>query len=565
MPVIPPPVKLRAPRRRAPLTARGEPQVWLTGGCVAASVLMIGILLLFIFWQGIATFWPKPLEQLTTDNGKVVLGEPARQETYKLAGQSGAQASRRLIKTGNYDLTGDDFTWVDDRKIAGRSFPEWGLVIERVAWWNGYGTLEGIVVDGQTIHDPAEAWKKFAEIHPSIRETVGKIDTIMKSQIGENSRQINELRLELRSIEMKRGKDSKEYAAKAAANVSRVAELNEENQRLRKQADDLWKEAERARLIVRTSQGKIIPADRSKPDEPMFVWQVVRAYPANQLGFGNKAAVYASRWWEFLTADPRQANTEGGVFPAIVGTVLLTLIMVIVVVPLGVIASVYLCEYARQGWVVTTVRIAVNNLAGVPSIVFGVFGLGFFCYLVGGSIDRTFFPERLPDPTVGKSALIWASLTLALLTLPVVIVATEEALSAVPRSMREGAYACGASKWQVIRKIVLPRAMPGIMTGMILAIARGAGEVAPLMLVGAVKEAPALPISLHPPFFGSDGSFMHLGFHIYDLGFQSPNAEAARSMMYTTTMLLIGIVILLNISAMVLRARVRKSYASGKF
>jgi phosphate transport system permease protein len=559
---------VRSPRRRAPLTARGEPMVWLTGGCVGTAVLMILLLLGFIGWQGITTFWPGPLLQLKTKDGKVVLGEPARRETYTLAegaGTTAAPATRSLIKTGNYDSTGDDFTWVDDRNVIDTSYPAWGLVIERVAWQNGYGTLEGIVVDGETISDPAVAWRKFHEVHSSIRATVDKIHRIEKHSIGEISRQQDELRLALHGVEMKHGKDSAEYAEKAASQRPRLAELDAEYQELRKEAGDLWDQAKKARLLVRTSQGKIIPADRSKPDEPMFVWQVVRAYPANQLGLWGKIEVYFSRWWEFLSCEPREANMEGGVFPAIVGTVLLTFIMVLVVVPLGVIAAVYLREYARQGWIVSIVRIAVNNLAGVPSIVFGVFGLGFFCYAVGGSIDRTFFAERLPDPTVGKSALVWASLTLALLTLPVVIVATEEALAAVPGSMREGAYACGASKWQVIRRIVLPRAMPGIMTGMILAIARGAGEVAPLMLVGAVKLAPALPISSHPPFFGSDRSFMHLGFHIYDLGFQSRNSEAARSMVYTTALLLIGIVVLLNISAMILRARVRKSYASGKF
>ena len=189
-----------------------------------------------------------------------------------------------------------------------------------------------------------------------------------------------------------------------------------------------------------------------------------------------RTGVYASRWKEFLTAEPREANSEGGVFPAIVGTVVMTLLMSLAVVPFGVLAALYLREYARAGVVVSAVRIAINNLAGVPSIVFGVFGLGFFCYIVGGSIDRVFFAESLPNPTFGKGGVLWASLTLALLTLPVVVVATEEALAAVPRSMREGSYACGASKWQTIRRIVLPRAMPGIMTGFILAMARGRGR-----------------------------------------------------------------------------------------
>ncbi len=377
----------------------------------------------------------------------------------------------------------------------------------------------------------------------------------------------------------------------------------------------------------------------------MQVWQVVRTYPANQLGFFDKLGVYFGRWWEYLSDDPREANAEGGVYPAIIGTVLLTMLMVIVVVPIGVIAAIYLREYARQGLIVSIVRISVNNLAGVPSIVYGVFGLGFFCYIVGGWIDGGpvkagfprppigvyvllavalvfalaaaiviswlagrlgksekvksersgivlgvaaflcwlitlglllavvfFFPgfdgfynAKLPDPTVGKSAMIWASLTLALLTLPVVIVASEEALAAVPKSMREGAYACGASKWQTIWRIVLPRALPGIMTGMILAIARGAGEVAPLMLVGAVKLAPELPLAMDWPFFGTDRSFMHLGFHIYDLGFQSRNSEAAKSMVYTTTLLLISIVVTLNIIAILVRSRLQRSFAGGQF
>jgi phosphate transport system permease protein len=275
--------------------------------------------------------------------------------------------------------------------------------------------------------------------------------------------------------------------------------------------------------------------------------------------------IYASRWKEFLTAEPREANSEGGVYPAIVGTVIMTLLMSLAVVPFGVLAALYLREYAKAGMAVSAVRIAINNLAGVPSIVFGVFGLGFFCYIIGGSIDQFFFSEKLPNPTYGKGGVVWASLTLALLTLPVVVVATEEALAAVPRSMREGSYACGASKWQTIRRIVLPRAMPGIMTGFILAMARGAGEVAPLMLVGAVKLAPDLPIDGVVPYVHPDRSFMHLGFHIYDVGFQSQNSEAAKPMVFTTTLLLITIIALLNITAVWLRTRLRRKFIGGTF
>ena len=383
---------------------------------------------------------------------------------------------------------------------------------------------------------------------------------------------------------------------------------------------------------------------------PLTVGQVVRAFPANRLGFFDKTGVYLSRWGEFLFDDPRDANQEGGVWPAIVGTVLLTFIMIVFAVPIGVIAAIYLREYASQGPLTSLVRISVNNLAGVPSIVYGVFGLGFFVYGFGGWIDSgaegadleplamgswllcvaiavilvggalalgsiasrgekgaatdeqsklpalfkfgaglawaaaaavTFYyviasvpPSIFPgfaaeeaargEPFMKRGAIIWAALTLALLTLPVVIVATEEALAAVPRSMREGSYACGASKWQTIQRIVLPRALPGVMTGAILAISRGAGEVAPIMLVGALKKANE-PIGGEFPFVHLNQAFMHLGFHIFDLGFQSPDAEAARSMVYTTTLLLIGIVLVLNLAAIWVRTRLRRAFAGGQF
>jgi phosphate transport system permease protein len=211
------------------------------------------------------------------------------------------------------------------------------------------------------------------------------------------------------------------------------------------------------------------------------------------------------------------------------------------------------------------VRIAINNLAGVPSIVFGIFGLGFFVYFVGGGIDRMFFDRALPTPTFGTGGIIWASLTLALMTVPVVIVATEEALAAVPRGVREGSLACGASKWQTIRYLVLPASAPGIMTGLVLAMARGAGEVAPLMLVGVVALAPNLPLDGMFPFIHLERKFMHLGFHIYNLGFQSPDSEAAKPMVFATTLVLILLVVVLNLFAIVVRNHLRKKYAADKF
>ncbi len=340
-------------------------------------------------------------------------------------------------------------------------------------------------------------------------------------------------------------------AAAMRAEADEAAHAEVEFREIRGRIERLNAENARHVLLFATADGqeKRVPLD-----------EVVRAMAPNRLSTSGRLGVYASRWGEFLGDEPREANSEGGVLPAIFGTVVMTLIMSLLVVPFGVLAALYLREYAKPGPLVSLVRIAINNLAGVPSIVFGVFGLGFFCYTLGAGIDELLFAEKLPNPTYGKGGLMWASFTLALLTLPVVIVATEEALAAVPRSMREGSYACGASKWQTIRRIVLPRAMPGIMTGMILAIARGAGEVAPLMLVGAVKLAPELPVDGTFPFVHGERSFMHLGFHIYDVGFQSQNSEAAKPMVFTTTLLLIGLIVLLNVVAIWVRSRLRRKF-----
>jgi phosphate transport system permease protein len=290
---------------------------------------------------------------------------------------------------------------------------------------------------------------------------------------------------------------------------------------------------------------------------------VVRAVRPNALGVFGKIGVYCSRVREFLLDDPRESNTEGGIFPAIFGTVMMVFLMSFAVLPLGVLAALYLREYARQGPLVRTVRIAVNNLAGVPSIVFGVFGLGFFVYVVGGSIDRMFFADALPTPTFGTGGILWAALTLALLTVPVVIVATEEGLAAVPRGVREGSHALGATKIETIVKVVLPAAAPGILTGMILAMARAAGEVAPLMIVGMVKLAPALPVDSTAPYIHLERKFMHLGFHIYDVGFQSPNVEATKPLVFATALLLIAVVTIVNLAAITLRNRLRRKYAGS--
>lgn len=497
-------------RNRSPhaasLLARGEPMVWFTGAGLVVGLLMVVTLVSFVFYQGLITFWPTSVVSLRLADGTEVQGEVTRSETYRpepgfLTGLSDGERSRaeaelarsegrlhrRLVRTGNFELTGEHFRWVEDFRIAedGEQAPPWLVVLERKSWGRFYGTPVAYLEDSQVLaSEPAAAWARFAD-----------------AGYGEDTDPTHQLRL-------------------------------------------------------RTADGR--EADIAAAD-------IVRAYPANRLSLVAKVGVYVSRWVEFLTAEPREANSEGGVFPAIFGTVVMTLGMTILVVPFGVMAALYLREYAKQGWLTSIVRIAINNLAGVPSIVFGVFGMGFFSYLVGGRIDALFFADNLPNPTFGTGGVMWASLTLALLTLPVVIVATEEALAAVPTSMREGSFACGATKWQTIQRVVLPRALPGIMTGAILAMARGAGEVAPLMLVGAVKLAPELPVDLTFPFLHLQRSFMHLGFHIYDLGFQSQNSEAAKPMVFTTTMLLMSIVLFLNMAAIWFRSRLNRKFAGSKF
>jgi phosphate transport system permease protein len=315
-------------------------------------------------------------------------------------------------------------------------------------------------------------------------------------------------------------------------------------------------------LYEESDRDSVVMAAMNGEETEIAISEIVRAYQPNSMHIGNKLSVYGSKLWEFLSDEPREANTEGGIFPAIFGTVVMVLLMSVFVTPFGVIAAVYLREYARQGIVTRIIRIAVNNLAGVPSIVYGVFGLGFFIYFVGAEVDQAFYPEALPAPTFGTPGLLWASLTLALLTVPVVIVSTEEGLARIPRSLREGSLALGATKFETLWRVVLPMASPAMMTGLILAVARAAGEVAPLMLVGVVKLAPALPVDGNYPYFHLDQKFMHLGFHIYDVGFQSPNVEAARPLVFATAFLLVLVVALLNQLAVSIRNRLREKFKS---
>lgn len=258
---------------------------------------------------------------------------------------------------------------------------------------------------------------------------------------------------------------------------------------------------------------------------------------------------------EFLSTAPSEGMTEGGIFPAIYGTAVLTLLMTVAVMPVGVATAVYLHEYAPKGGrLAGLVRIAVQNLAGVPSIVFGLFGLGFFIQFVGRGLDRA-----LSEPGslhYGQPALIWAALTLAVLTLPVVIVSTEEALRAVPREWRDASLALGATKSQTLARVILPSAVPGILTGAILAVARGAGEVAPILFTGVAYFLPDLP-------GGGFSQFMHLGYHVYVLATQSTDVEATKPLLYATVLVLLALTFLLNLVAITLRIRTRRAAAAG--
>lgn len=534
-----------AVRREGPggLWRGGDLFVWLSGGALALALLMVAGLVGLVAAHGLAYFWPREVEHLALADGTVVLGEVVEREA--VPGSAGAY--RIKVKQGNRDLTGQDFRWIPEALIVTRTRPREAMVVERREWGHLYGTLRALADGERIVAQGPQAWPALFPALQEAQALVARIRRLERVEVGAINRRQERIRLALRRLKLRgvrAGPEVDRLHAEAAAWQARYEAVRAEVERLRAR---------------QTAAAVVTVADGREVRVPLA--QVVRVVRPNTLGWAGRLRVYGSRLWEFFTAEPREANTEGGVFPAIFGTVLMVLLMTVVVTPLGVLAALYLREYARQGPFTSAVRIAVNNLAGVPSIVFGVFGVGFFIYLVGGTLDRLFFPEALPTPTLGTGGLLWASLTLALLTVPVVIVTTEEGLAAVPPGMREAALALGATRLETTVRVVLPAVLPSILTGLILAMARAAGEVAPLMLTGVVKLAPALPVDGTPPFVHLERKFMHLGFHIYDVGFQSPNVDAARPMVFATTLLLLGVVICLNLFAIALRARLRRRLA----
>lgn len=543
----------------------GDPWIWLNAAAVSASLIIVLGLLALIAVNGLSHFWPKSVVQFqysqasaTEDASIRIIGEVHNDEEVSIENLKAIgvnlnvdtlSVTRLLVKTGNREISGADFKWMLQPYIEDKQFPKDIIVLERREWGNFYGYLKSVKSNGGTVALSDSAWQELEKRLERTELIYKQIRKIEKSDIGSINYKMEKIRLGERRLELDK-EDTKENLAKFKLEQQ---QLEGDYAVLEKKLAKLYQKFKRDSITAETMSGKVIEIPLSK---------IVRAYQPNALSVIGKIGLYFQKIWEFISDDPREANTEGGIFPAIFGTVMMVMLMAVLVTPFGVIAAVYLREYAKQGAVTRIIRIAVNNLAGVPSIVYGVFGLGFFVYFLGGNIDQLFYAEALPSPTFGTPGILWSSLTLAILTVPVVIVATEEGLSRIPRSIREGSLALGATKAETLWRTVLPMATPSMMTGMILAIARAAGEVAPLMLVGVVKLAPSLPLDANMPFFHLDRKFMHLGFHIYDVGFQSPNVEAARPLVYATALLLIAVIILLNLSAIYIRNRLREQYRS---
>ncbi len=538
----------------------GNPWVWLTAAAVSTCLIMIVGVLGLIAVRGIGHFWPSDVVRFTyqEEGGPIqtLIGEhidtsitPAAMA--KATGIKMADDEETLvqyqIKTGNRDVTGADFRWIQERNIKQQETPADMMVVERREWGNFYGQLVAVKENGTIIASGEQAWPVLLA---RLEETLGVFENIThleKKEIGAINYGLEKLRLKQRSLELKNLLD--ETAKKEIA--AQKADFESEYKQHQTQLNELYQRIRRDALVAKIESG----AERE-----ISLAKVVRVYRPNTMSLFDKTGHYLSKLAEFFRDDPREANTEGGIFPAIFGTIMMVMIMSVIVTPFGVIAAVYLREYAKQGFTTQLIRIAVNNLAGVPSVVYGVFGLGFFVYILGGNLDRLFFPESAPAPVFGTPGLLWASITLALLTLPVVIVSTEEGLARIPKSIREGSLALGATKLETLWRTVLPMASPAMMTGLILAVARAAGEVAPLMLVGVVKLAPSLPLDGNFPFLHLERKFMHLGFHIYDVGFQSPNVEAARPLVYATSLLLVVVIVGLNLAAIVIRNHLREKY-----
>ncbi|WP_029935556.1 phosphate ABC transporter permease PstA [Thiomicrospira pelophila] len=538
---------------------KGEHWVWFSASAVSVAVVLVFGLLMLIAVRGLSHFWPHEVYNFemaasAPAQSEVVTGEihNTRIKEFDNPDKPGFKVKepQLLIKTGNRDLYGLDFRWISEKDINNQA---WSLaqgitVIERHEWGNLYGYVHEVRKNGEVVAAGEGVEEALAKRIAASEKLRTKINAIEKMDVGAINYQLQSLRYEQRKLEM-----ANSFTQADAQRIEQEkAKLEAQYQTLKAGLDEMYTE------LNQQGEATIMVAGGQQVQVP--IKNMVRSWQPNEMRFDQKFGFFMGSIGHFLFDNPREANTEGGVFPAIVGTLTMVVLMTLFVMPMGVIAAIYMREYAREGWLLRLVRISINNLAGVPSIVFGIFGLGFFVYVLGHSIDQMFYSYALPTPTFGTPGLLWAALTMALLTLPVVIVSTEEGLSRVPRALREGGLALGATRAEVIMRIVLPLTTPAIMTGLILAIARAAGEVAPLMLVGVVKLVSELPVSLNAPFVHLDQKFMHLGFHIYDVGFQSPNVEASQPLVYATSLLLVLVIVSLNLGAISIRNRLREKY-----
>ena len=532
---------------------------WLTGGAAALSLLVFILLIALLVWQGARYFWPQPVELFTFSSPagqSVLLGEvTGKQEVSRQQLQDSGQAlsttlpktiTRYFIKTGNRDFAAPDFHSLLSVDIQQRERPKDVVVLQRRSGGNAYGWLDGLL-DGKQQLTAEHLQQLLQKRLEQVKQRVAAIEQLRRVDIARINSQLEAL-----DIQRQQQQSRKTFTAQAQSIY--------DAQRAEYQRQFAEYSAKLAQLTAENSATTLLLRDSAGTVHAIPLSQVIAAWKPNAMSFGQKWQHFVHQLWYFVSDSSGNGQQDGGVFPAIFGTILMVLLMSIVVMPLGVIAAIWLHEYAGHNLLTRLVRIAVVNLAGVPSVVYGVFGLGFFVWLVGGNIDQLFFADSLPAPTFGTPGLLWASLTLALLTLPVVIVATEEGLSRIPPTLRQGSLALGATQAETLWRVTLPLAVPAMLTGLILAVARAAGETAPLMLVGVVKMVPELPVDSFFPYLHLDRKFMHLGFQIYDLAFQSPNAEADRPQVFATALLLILLILGLNLMAMILRHRLRERY-----
>jgi phosphate transport system permease protein len=507
--------------------------------------------------NGLGVFWPAQVAEVTLDDGGKFLGQPIRSEVNPDTRESSTQ-----FKTGNreQDPQRQDFHWVKDAAISEIAHPSGICVLERAENGDCYGYVKGVAGPDLTPASTAYVARTFPEALDFVRSKAKEEIAPIAVELLTLSKRLQETRDELLRLTYRKNRLATGLAGRGDELDSQIAEIEKSTRQLKERSDHLVTQQQQRLADLR--KNVVIVTDAAGKETPVALLDVVRFHYPNAMGVPAKCGHYLAKIGELLWDNPRESNTEGGLFPAIFGTVMLIFLMAVLCFPLGVLAGVYLGEYAKDGFLVRIVRIAVNNLAGIPSIVYGIFGLGFFVYGIGGLLDQWFFPERVAagTPTFGTGGILWASLTLGLLTVPVVIVSTEEALRAIPRATREGSYALGATKLQTLVRVLVPMASPGMMTGFILAMARAAGEVAPLMITGVVKLAPQMPVDGAFPFFHLDRKFMHLGFQIYDVGFQSPNVEASKPMVFVTTLLLLLIVLAMTSVAIYMRNRMRKRY-----